>query len=80
MTEGDNGVRSRIPADESAGTAVVRAVAAYTNRPPAELEPLHDVVDVDALNALLAHDGDCSVQFRYADCLVDVSSDEIAVE
>ena len=46
-------VRHEWSADERPSTAVVRAVAAATDREPTGLEPLQNHVDVDALDALL---------------------------
>lgn len=43
-----------IDADEPPHEAVVRAVAAYTNTPVVELDPLYDVVDPHYLDGILA--------------------------
>jgi len=56
--------------------AVVDAVASESDLPPTELDPLFDVVDVDALNSLFtstsaSRSGD--VSFRYHGYLVSVS-------
>lgn len=65
--------------DQSLTTAVVLAVGAITNTPPTEMEPIHNVVDADALDDLYApidetrlrRDGS-STSFRFHDCGVTV--------
>lgn len=47
----------------SVSTSVVQTVAQATNREPDELEPLYDVVDPDALDALFEGD-DASARVR----------------
>ncbi|MFC4543882.1 HalOD1 output domain-containing protein [Halosolutus amylolyticus] len=73
------GEDATLETDEPASHAVIRVVAAYTNRPPIDLKPLHDVIDVDALDALVSHAGDCVVRFRYEGLRVVVTGDGIAV-
>lgn len=60
---------------ESTGVAVVSAVAAVSNTVPRELEPLHDVLDVDALDTIFQPGSDGSITFRYGGCEVVVRSD-----
>lgn len=67
-----------IDPDESASMAVVRAVSNYTDTPPAELEPLYDVVDPEALDALVCGLEPGSrrgreIRFRYDDVDVTVT-------
>jgi len=61
--------------------AVVEAVAAATGRPTAELPPLQETLDADALNALLnGQPSAVTVSFRYAGTVVSVSgSDRVEV-
>lgn len=65
---------------ESPSVAVVSLVAAVTDRTPTELEPLNDVLDPDALDALFAPTptgkfrSDGNVQFTYHDHDVTVYS------
>lgn len=57
-----------IDTDEPASVAVVQAVSAYTETPPDELEALYNVVDPEALNALVSESGSRrgrKVRFRY---------------
>ncbi|RLM89078.1 HalOD1 output domain-containing protein [Haloarcula sp. Atlit-7R] len=46
--------------DGGASHAVVTALAAVTGNGPTEIEPLYDVVDPDALDALFQHGSDDS--------------------
>lgn len=57
--------------------AVVQAVAEDTGSAEIDLEPLHDVVDPDALDALFKDRDNGKVVFRYAGRVVtvDASSD-----
>jgi hypothetical protein len=57
--------------------AVVQAVAAVRGVDPTELtEPLYDVVDPEALDALLASsNGEMTVSFRYGGHVVRVTDD-----
>lgn len=68
-------------------TAIVQTVAAATDRDPLTLPPLHEHVDTDALNTLLAsapEDARLRVRFRYdsvtvvvhADGRIDVATDD----
>ncbi|WP_436924092.1 HalOD1 output domain-containing protein [Halosimplex amylolyticum] len=63
-------------APESACVAVYRAVAALANTEPESLEPLGEVLDPDALDALLDGSADstvrCRVSFRYEGFLVEI--------
>lgn len=59
---------------------VVDVVAAARGVDPMELDPLYDVIDPDALDAVLARDTDVEVAFEYADCLVVVRPDSITVD
>lgn len=66
---------------EAVSEAVVYAVAERTDTDPKTLEPLHDVVDPDALNALFETDRASSgltpvrVTFTYCGCEVVISAD-----
>ena len=67
-----------IDPEEPASMAVVRAVSNYTDTPPAELEPLYDVVDPEALDALVSGLEPDSrrgreIRFRYDDVDVTVT-------
>lgn len=64
---------------DEASSGVVEAAARATGLRPTELPPLHDAVETDALNLLLASDGrdvpsPLEVSFRYAGRLVTVSA------
>lgn len=66
--------------DESVTTAVTRAIAAVTNTPPTDLDPLFETIDPDALNQLYAptHGGssrdDGWVSFHLNNCVVIVDA------
>ena len=54
--------------NERPSIVVVRAVSAVTNSQPLELDPLHDVVDPDALDSMFrVHEGDSRTEgsFRF---------------
>lgn len=77
---------SRNP-DTSMTVAVAEAVSSFENCDPTALPPLHDVVDCDALDALLdtesdTHaDRDCIVSFEFSDSHVTIENGErIVVE
>lgn len=68
--------------DEKPSVTVVRTVAAYEDVDPTELrEPLHDVIDLEALDKLFAerHNGerrgDGRVVFTYDDYEITVHSE-----
>jgi len=61
-------------------SGIVEAVARATDREVTALPPLHDAVETDALNALLADevgssDGAVDVTFAYANHRITVSAD-----
>lgn len=65
--------------DESVTTAVVGSVAAVTNTPPTELDPLFETFDPDALNQLYSSTGgpsrdDSRVSFKFNGCTVIVDA------
>lgn len=67
--------------DVSVTNSVVTAVAEATGRDPTELDPLNDVVDPDALDALFSSTGlgthrpPSRVEFRYCGRTVVVTGD-----
>ena len=72
--------------DRSIATAVVRAVAATLDAAPSQIEPVSDVVDTDALEALFSPRSEGSprdegsVSFTFEGCDVTVHADgEIVV-
>lgn len=63
-------------------TVVIEAVAEHEGLDPLDLEhPLYEVIDTDALDALIGNDAsgqapsDTAIQFTYNGCRVKVSSD-----
>lgn len=60
--------------DRHVSERVVEAVSARTRTDPLELPPLYDVLDPDALDALLATLSDGEVSFPYAGYVVTVES------
>lgn len=74
---------------------VVEAIAQVKDVDPVELEPLADVVDFDAVNALFGRNSirgmikrsanestlsDMQVVFEYAGCVVSVYADRITID
>lgn len=61
---------------QSASVAVLRSVAALTDRSPESLDPLWESVNPDALDGLVNHSDsttrDCCVTFWYEGCRVEV--------
>lgn len=57
-------------------TTVISAVASFKGVDPVDLTPLYDVVDPDALEALVDGDSDtyCHIEFEYAGVLVELDS------
>lgn len=65
---------------ESVGMAVVSTVAAVSNTDPKEMEPLHHVIDTDALDAVFHPGSHGRATFSYSGYEVTVRSDgEITV-
>lgn len=64
---------------EPPSLAVIEAVASVVGEHPLDLEPLHSVVDPDALDGLCSRpkseDDTVTVSFRYDGCNVVVRSD-----
>ncbi len=63
--------------DSSVSTSVVEAVAAATKTMPTEIDPLYDVVDPDALDALVASlrkSGHGTVRFEFAGWIVTLTA------
>lgn len=75
---GDCIERTEWGAERPPSEAVVDAIAAATGRDPLQIEPLHNHVETDALNALLtpktASDDSVQVTFSYEDLGVLVDS------
>ncbi|MFB6139730.1 MAG: HalOD1 output domain-containing protein [Halosimplex sp.] len=65
-------------AAERPSVAVLRAVAALTNRSPQSLAPLAETIDPDALDDCVESgaDGDCRIEFRYEGYIVEITGDE----
>ena len=65
----------------SASMAVVAALSEVIDRDLVELDPLHDIVDADALDELVRvrepTDGEISVRFTVAEYAITVYSDSI---
>lgn len=62
---------------EPVSTVVAKAVAAFTNTPPDELDPLYDAIDPEALNHLFSFDTHTSQ--RPADSRVTFTSNECQI-
>ncbi|WP_415382489.1 HalOD1 output domain-containing protein [Halosimplex sp. TS25] len=77
MTRIDDWTVRNAYGDDPPTVAVVRAVAAATDRSITDLRPLYHAVEADSLDYLLEGAGDASVTFRYEGC--DVAVDETHV-
>ncbi|WP_227354812.1 HalOD1 output domain-containing protein [Haladaptatus salinisoli] len=67
---------------ERPSVIVVRAVAAVTNTPSIDFDPLYDTIDPDHLDGLFAEtDGTASVElsFTFGECSVTVTHDEVRI-
>lgn len=77
--------RFEIDRTDDPSTAIVRAVAEVTGRNVAELPPLYEATDPDAVDGLFrrSEDGtawtDCILSFSYADSVVRVTGSEVRV-
>lgn len=70
--------------ERSPSVAVLEAIAAIENVHPTDLHTdpgirLHDDVDLEALDALVTHDGDISVSFTVADYTVHIEGSLLTV-
>ena len=69
--------------EESISTAVVNRVAADKGVEPTHLPPMHDAIDPDALDAVVATGSADSttfyVEFEFADRIVTIDGTEVAV-
>jgi hypothetical protein len=66
-------------ASEPLAMAIVRAVAAVENEEPQALRPLGDVVDPQALEAVVESESDLHVTFSYCGYQVVVTDAQIQV-
>lgn len=74
--------RSEWTGDESVCLAVLRTVAAVSNKTPTDLPPLYEAVDPDALEELMRSDSGQTIEatFPYFGYVITVRSDgEISV-
>jgi hypothetical protein len=75
-----NDTASDIGEDEVPSEAVVRTVASLREEDPADLEPLFETVDPDAIDALLGgdrEDGALELRLTYESCEIVVTPDEV---
>lgn len=67
---------------ESISAAVVEAVATRKGVDPTELPPLHDAIDPDALESVVATGADGGgvffVEFEFAGCIVTVDDTDVS--
>ncbi|MDS0280657.1 HalOD1 output domain-containing protein [Haloarcula onubensis] len=64
---------------ESPTLAVVRAIAAVENEEPMSLRPLGDVIDSEALDAVVDGEGATDVEFTYAGHRVVVCDETVEI-
>lgn len=68
---------------DSALITLIEVLSEATGQKQEEMEPLHSVIDLDALAAILTndHESDVQVSFHYQDCTITISSSgEIVVQ
>jgi len=76
MATATSGIDSRSDEQLRPSTAIVEAVGASAEQPAADLPPLYEVVDPDALDALFANSQTVgAVSFEYAGHDVTVRAD-----
>ena len=72
----DTGAAEWSQEDGSASDAVIRAIAEARGIDPLELEPIHDQIDLDAVDRLFASDGtDGRLLVDVAGCRVRLQAD-----
>lgn len=59
---------------------VINTVAAYSNTPVLDLEPLYNTIDPEALDRVVKKGSDACVAFEYQDYSVTVDSERVRVE
>lgn len=75
-------METEIGVDESVSTAVLRAVSAVIGRKPGSLQPLTDVIDPDALDALFDPQPNDTlrtggrISFNYSSCRITIDNGE----
>ncbi|MFC7142488.1 HalOD1 output domain-containing protein [Halosimplex aquaticum] len=79
MTAIDDWTVTNAYGDDPVSEAVVRAVAAATDRSVADLRPLYYAVDSDSLDRLLEGAGEPSIRFDYEGCHVTVTETHVRV-
>lgn len=70
----------QINASDCPSQVVINVVAAYSNRPVLDLEPLYNTIDPEALDRLVKDRSDVCVAFEYQDFSVTVDSERVCVE
>lgn len=80
MTETGESHVTEFGEEERASEAVLRAIAAVSNRPLLELPPLQESIDADSLNQLFdAPAASTSLQFEYDEYEVTVEPGRVRV-
>lgn len=73
-------ITHRIDKNERASIAVLRAVAAHSDTPILDLEPLYDSIDPEALDSLIENGSETYIHFDYQDFSVTVTSERVCIE
>lgn len=79
MNPGDSDAIRWQVSDDRIDLLIVEGLAEATGRRPRDIPPLHESVDLDALAAVVAHDGAIEVEFEHLDCTVRVADEIVTV-
>lgn len=63
--------------DQPATVVIADAVSSITETPHERLEPIHESIDGESLDALVDHADDVRVCFEYAGFEIEVTPDEV---
>lgn len=67
----------QIGTEESPSIAVIRTISAFSNTPEEKLDPLFDIIDPEAMDAIIGTSADGSISFRYSGFDVTVAKGQV---
>ena len=80
MPEGKHQWERELDGSEKPSSAIIQVVAALSNSPVTELDPLAHSIDPEAVDALLTHKAGPSLTFNYSGFEVTADSQTVVVE